>query len=265
MAKPLTSGIPYYGGKARFAGWIVERTTYRTAYVEPCGGVGSVLLRRRKSKAEILNDLSGVVVNWWEVCRDAWPELKDMLEWTPPSRDVRNQAQAICFEGDENPVRWAWAFSVLAQQSMANNMTTTNSWRYHFEHDRHYRGGNLAQIAERIKDLQLDNRDMCDVLTATQRVSDIMVYVDPPYPTAITEAYFETDASFDRAAVAELLLAQCGDVAVSGYEGDWPELTEAGWDLHTLDVQLAASRHNLSDRRTECLWTNYTAAQAALF
>ena len=259
------SSLPYYGGKARFAGWIAERTTMRAAYVEPCGGVGSVLLRRPKAKSELLNDLSGIVVNWWEVVRDAWPELKELLEWTPSARDVRNQAQTICMEGHDNPVTRAWAFSVLATQSMANNMTTTNSWRYHFEHPRHYRGGNLMQLAERIKDLQLDNRDVLDVLTATQKVSDIMIYVDPPYPTADTDPYFETADSFDRDAIAAALLAQPGDVAVSGYRGDWPELDEAGWDRHELDVQLAASRQTMHERRTECLWTNYTTMQAALF
>ena len=76
---PVTSGIDpavkrpivrYFGGKFLMAPKIVQHFPDHHSYIEPFGGGGSVLLRKRRSHAEIYNDLDRRMINLFEVLRD---------------------------------------------------------------------------------------------------------------------------------------------------------------------------------------------------
>lgn len=75
------SPLNYYGGKARGgkADWInslLPPADYkRQCYVEPYGGMASVMLARAPVKIEILNDLNSRLVNWWQVVQSAPNDL----------------------------------------------------------------------------------------------------------------------------------------------------------------------------------------------
>ena len=84
-----------------------------------------------------------------------------------------------------------------------------------------------------------------------------VIYCDPPYPSANTTPYAWGNLDFDR--LADLLRLQKGDVAVSGYPGEWDCL---GWEsdgkLHgrsQIKGKVAA--------RTEVLWRNARGAERA--
>ncbi|SKX50305.1 D12 class N6 adenine-specific DNA methyltransferase [Mycobacteroides abscessus subsp. abscessus] len=73
---PVTSGsmakspVPYFGGKS----WLAERLASvlppHRHYVEVCGGSLAVLLAKRPSRQETVNDLDNHLMTFWRVLRD---------------------------------------------------------------------------------------------------------------------------------------------------------------------------------------------------
>ena len=91
----MQSVLKYPGSKGRVANWIVGHIPPHDFYVEPFFGSGAVLFAKPRSKAEVVNDLDGNVVNFFRVCRDAPEELARALYLTPCSRSEYEEIQEI--------------------------------------------------------------------------------------------------------------------------------------------------------------------------
>lgn len=88
--KSVTPAAGYQGGKrnlARRICAIVERTEH-DGYAEPFVGMGGIFLRRSaRPKAEVINDISGDVANFFRVLQEHYPYFIDMLRWRLASRN----------------------------------------------------------------------------------------------------------------------------------------------------------------------------------
>ena len=86
--QPTRPVIRYHGGKWRLAPWIISHFPEHRIYVEPFGGAGSTLIRKRRCYAEIYNDLDSEVVNVFRVLRDPSTAvaLREAIELTPFGR-----------------------------------------------------------------------------------------------------------------------------------------------------------------------------------
>ena len=219
-------------------------------YIEPFCGMASVLLNRQPVGKEVLNDRSLMVVSWWEAIRDHTDELERRMTLTPSSRHARSQAWAIAQQPlDHSVLDRAWAFQVLVQQSYAVGMTSKNSWANHPVVPPTYQ-----TLAGRLAKVHLECYPALRVLELYAKYSHAVLYCDPPYPDTMVDPYLE--GLEERNEYVDLLLAQQGQVAVSGAPGNWPELEAAGWDRHSITLQNSAS-YSLNDYREECLWVNY--------
>jgi len=89
MTKPRRPILRYHGGKWRLAPWIISHFPRHRFYVEPFGGVASVLLRKPRSFHEVYNDLDGNLVNLLSVLRDETTRNKliEDLRLTPFARE----------------------------------------------------------------------------------------------------------------------------------------------------------------------------------
>ena len=73
---PISTPIPwrpalrYHGGKWRLAPWIIGHFPAHKIYCEPFCGAASVLLRKPRSRIEIINDLDSEVTNLFQILRD---------------------------------------------------------------------------------------------------------------------------------------------------------------------------------------------------
>ena len=237
MARAGLAGLPYYGGKHYLAPWIVRNLPLDSnlSYLEPFCGMASVLLTMPKRDIETLNDSNRLIVDWWEAVRTYPDELNRLIDYTPHSRTVYEQAcQMLQSPDDLDLLTRAWAIQVMMVQSVRHNQMMTGSWRRQVSlgprNNARYKAGNAVKyqaLAKRLEHVQLENCDALDLIERYAPDNRTILYIDPPYRTAVTTPYAHDQVDYER--LGQLMLDQQGYVAVSGYPDDWPELDQAGW------------------------------------
>ena len=263
--------LPYYGGKhpqTRLCHWISSTmgpTPEGFTYCEPFAGMFGVGLSRPKAISEILNDANSWIWSWWIAARDHHAELIRRLEYTPHSRQLFGEcALKVRGEPSGDVVADAVVAHIVLEQGITHGMNQgPSNWR--LAYGRSNRGitndwgERLLVIAERIKKVQLENRDALDILARTAEETRMLIYVDPPYRTAETSPYGRLAKEIDWGRLGELLAAQSGMVAVSGYNDEWDGIGFRRYELAHKHKLMGAKSKEASEDRLEVLWTNYGA------
>ena len=259
--------LPYYGGKRGYGKgqWIAGLLPWEknSCYIEPFAGMAGVLLARPPVKLEMLNDLNGRVVNWWRVVRDFPGEFGRLVEHTPFSRDEYRWACAVVDDQALPDIQRALAFHIVISQCITagDNRLNGGSWNRRFNPAvgsiSRRSAGDIVRLAKRMRDVQLENSDALGLLERTADGDYAVIYCDPPYPTSDTTPY--SFGKVDYPALVDLLQAQQGAVAVSGYQGEWDNL---GW---AAEYHPALRRKIGSgvEPRTEVLWRNARCVELA--
>lgn len=98
IAKPVAPAAGYIGGKRNLAGRIVPIVDAVDAplYAEPFVGMAGIFLRRRRrAKAEVINDVSGDVANFFRVLQEHYAYLIDMMRFRVASRSEFERLLAL--------------------------------------------------------------------------------------------------------------------------------------------------------------------------
>jgi DNA adenine methylase len=115
----LRPPVAYYGGKQTLLPVILPMIPEHTRYVEPFLGGGAVYWSKEPSQVEIINDLDGFVINFYQVVKTDFDALKMMIDATPYARESHQKASAIRQSQEFfTPLQCAWAFFILANSSM---------------------------------------------------------------------------------------------------------------------------------------------------
>jgi DNA adenine methylase len=231
---------PYFGGKWRTAPWIISHFPPHETYIEPFGGVGSVLLRKPPSRVEIFNEVNDYIVNLFQVLRDpgSADELIRRLHFTPYARTVFNQAVEEADAAD--PIARAWALIVRIHFSIAhreNNSENDFGARLGGKRPAHHFGTYpdcLIAAAERLKWVIIENLDGPDLIRRYSRSqgADVLVYCDPPYlpSTRSTDKKYRQDMTEeDHIKLAEIILSSPMMFIVSGYDSGLYDDLYKGW------------------------------------
>lgn len=81
-ATVLRAPFPYFGGKRRAASLVWEALGNVDHYVEPFAGSAAVLLARpHVGRCETINDLDGMVSNFWRAVRSQPDAVADACDW----------------------------------------------------------------------------------------------------------------------------------------------------------------------------------------
>ena len=88
-----------------------------------------------------------------------------------------------------------------------------------------------------------------------------MIYCDPPYLKADTQAYAEN--TIDHAELKQLLKLQKGKVALSGYQFGGEFYDDLGWWKYEKETHNYAFEFN-GRPRIETLWCNYPPEESNL-
>lgn len=256
----MLGGIRYQGGKHPHRGvgqWIASLIPVEARlYVEPFAGMLGVLLSRKKSGWEVANDLNERIVNWWEVMRTQTDELHHRLAYTPWHESVFDRCRETLDEGDA--LERAFKFSVVTTFSSQHTDEGNSFMIGTSTKGREYKRNPLAGVIRRLQDtakrvsmVAFTCRPASRLLEQMSTHEGAVIYCDPPYYTS-HRTYRWSDVDVEE--LRELLLAQTGRVAISGYRDEWDSLD---WMRHEKDVWASGVSAAGRIQRTEVLWTNY--------
>ncbi|MDQ2628399.1 MAG: DNA adenine methylase [Actinomycetota bacterium] len=269
--------MAYYGGKTRLADRIVALLPAHDHYVEPFAGSLAVLLAKRPSRIETVNDRDQLLMAFWQVLRDKPTELARACALTPHSRAEYRDAQAVTDIGliDElDEVEKARLVWLQIAQGRTGTLRKTG-WRYYIDPagttssmptyldayvDR------MAAAAERLHRVSLECRPGIEVVQAYGAFTNTCLYVDPPYlgSTRLGRNY-RTEMT-DRGEHVELLdalLDARASVVLSGYANDLYDTALAHWDR--IEISTATGQGGTHQLRTEVIWSNRPISQPGLF
>ena len=256
-SEDVLRGTRYVGGKSGRGAtgqWVAARVQqYGKWYVEPFAGMLGVLLQRKPSTIEIINDLDSNVVNWWRVVRDKPYHLQRWMQYTPDSREVFHDCKEILRSSDDAVAR-AGAFSYILTCS---HLATGNVYSTPVPDKRGNRWNNLPEmlvpLARRLQNVKIEHKDALELIDQVKDKPKAVLYCDPPYKGTTTPGYrTEKLPKVDHKALCDLLRDCKCKAAISGlYSSDY---YLPGWYEHSFNVRELGT---LTTRRTEMLWTNY--------
>lgn len=260
----------WYGGKFSHLDWLLPLLPVEGVhhYCEPFGGSAAVLLNRPPAPIETYNDIDGEVVNFFRVLRDQRDELIEALRLTPFSRE---EFELACSPPEENisDLERARRFFVRAGQVRTGlaQTATIGRWANCKNTSRSGMSGavsrwlnqidGLAEVAERLLRVQIENRPAIDVIRLYDD-SKTLFYLDPPYvheSRKDTRAYGAEMTEADHRLLAEVLHSVRGMVAISGYRCRL--MDELYGDWHRIDAPIKTA-HSCKTARQECLWVNFS-------
>lgn len=283
----MRAPIRYYGGKGNLCKQLLPLLPRAKVYVEPYMGAASLFWNKLPSPVEVLNDLSGDVVNLFRCLqdKDTFAELSHKIRYTLYSRAEFGRALEVRKDANASPIDRAWATFVAFNQGFGGNQNTIGNWGRVFISE----GGmadttnkwvmRLAMLDDwhkRLLAAQIDNQDALTVIQYWDS-EDTVFYLDPPYVAdsrvkGNTEVYdHECDDDHHRKLV-EILLAIKGQALLSGYNHEiYRPLEDAGWIRHDFQTACYAASKGRGSKlrgkgsalkhaaRTECCWvTNRT-------
>ena len=248
------SAVRYLGGKSANSAtgtgrWIASMLPVEDGYCEPCFGMGGVFLARPAVKREIINDLSGRIVNMWRVVRDDYADLNNMLGHS--RRHVaRDEYKWACgMLDDDDAVKAAYALLVILCSGYKPTPTPTGYAHTAAIHNTLPEPRLVYALHLRMKDVLIENMEAWKLLR--DYVRDGVVYLDPPYGTT-TDTYGPVVAV---GPMTEVLRDHPAKMMISGYGDTWDHL---GWERFERETFTPMIKGEGDTARVEVAWANFT-------
>jgi DNA adenine methylase len=179
ISKPI---FPWMGGKTRLAKHIIPMMPDHTCYLELFAGAAAIFVKKEPSKAEVLNDINGDLVNLYRVVRHHLDEFVHQFQYSLASRQMFQWAK------DTQPdtltdIQRAARFLYLQRMCFGGKSlgrtfgtSTTAPPRLRIK--------DLAEEMEvawhRLSDVTIENLDWKSCLGKYDR-PHTLAYIDPPY------------------------------------------------------------------------------------
>lgn len=249
----LKTPISYYGGKQMMIPHILPILPDHDIYIEPFFGGGAVFWAKDPVKCEVVNDVNMNIVNFYEVLKHNYFDLRKKVEATLHSRETYKKALIIYNSPwlfDDNPVVRAWAFFVVTNQGFATKIGT---WGYD-KSKRAYTVQNKIdrfqeELSERLKYTQIEQNDACKVIKSRDTPT-ALVYADPPYVGTdqghyggYTEEHFKLLLDTLAGIEGKFLLSSYPSELLNGY------IKEYGWCSEGVSKILSASNGRTQKQR----------------
>lgn len=240
--------VPWFGGKGRMVGKLLDAVPMTEIYVEAYGGAASLLFNREPAKVEVYNDLDNRLFNLMKVLQDpdkferfatrlhftnySLEEFRTALEMmNNPSTKEEDLAWAFFVAQNQGFGGWVprfegnWGRSFISSRGMAS---TTSAWLTRLT--------KLRQWHDRISRCQIDSRDALEVIKYWDS-DKTTFYLDPPYVLETRKfenegghSYvYEPDVDYHER-LTQLVLEAEGAVVLSCYDHEvYNPLVHNGW------------------------------------
>jgi len=260
--------LRWYGGKYSHLDWLLPLLPKAHHFCEPFGGSAAVLLNREPSPVETYNDIDGDVVTFFKVLRDKPEALIEKLYMTPFSREELKKAWEVRNRKDLTDGERARLFFVRAEQVRTGLAQTSSPgrWAWCVLTSRRNMSGAVSRwlnridalwlVAQRLRRVQIENRDALDVIKQYDSPQTLF-YLDPPYPHEARgdpHAYGYEMTEEEHEKLSKILHSLKGKVALSGYRCSLTDSLYGDWIRIEAPTKIA---HSIKEKRTESLWINY--------
>lgn len=177
------SPIKWVGGKSKLVRKILPIIPEHKGFVEVFGGSAIVLLNKKPSKWEVLNDFDSNLINFWSVVQTAHDQLIKSFEWELVSRERFEEYKRKYKENDfDDAIERAKVFYYLVKAGfgadMKNPVFGTGKDRNRLR---------LEQVEQDIKDaykriqkVTIENKSFEDIFRIYDS-EDTFFFLDSPY------------------------------------------------------------------------------------
>lgn len=276
---PPVMAFPYYGGKIRHLPFLFKCLPEGSDFhfVDVFGGSGAVALNMvPRYHIVTYNDIDKRLVHFFTTLRDSPHKLIQAIEWTPYAREEFMLA-CINTKGGED-IGWLWedhnveyARQFYAQLCLSYG-NLPNQVGMRFAKDISIgtppsktfarRRQNLEAVVERMKDMQIENKDAADMIR-TYDTPNTLFYIDPPYvpdSRVSNNDYLHDMTEQDHIDLCELLRSCDASIIISGYRSELYDNLYADWER--IDDKAKGFHHSAGRvkgaTRQESIWRNYS-------
>lgn len=269
MAKEIRPPAKYPGAKSYLHAWIndIAKAVPAPAFWgEGCCGMASVTLNRAPAPVEVLNDLDGDVVNFFQVLRDQWEELQRHLSLTPysekefktalqtlPSTKAPLLRAARCFTMWRQSFGGAGKqFSMTVARSRRGMADVVSGWLSAIDE-------NLPLVVNRLRHVQYTNMPVVDWLPKFAQKGGL-IYLDPPYvksSRATPNIYRKEMTDAQHVQMLRVVKKCPGKFMISGYDTPMYRGELKDWTLHVKPIANHAAGGRSKRTMQECLWCNF--------
>jgi len=183
--KPLAPAAPWLGGKSKLAQIIIPiiESIPHATYVEPFFGMGGIFFRRRQMpKAEVINDRSTELYNFFRQLQQHYVALLDYMKF---GLTFRTEFDRLV---DMNPLKMTEiqraARFIYLQKTAFGGMAAGQSFGVSPGRPGRFDITSLAESMEllhqRLAPVQIENLDWSELITRYDRPATLF-YMDPPY------------------------------------------------------------------------------------
>lgn len=254
--KPLA---PYLGGKFRLAKKIIKKIeqTPHKIYAEPFVGMGGIFLRRTQiSKAEVINDINGELVNLYRIVRKHPEELCRCVEFRLAARQEfyrLKQTPPETLTEIERAARFLYLQSVAfggKVTDQAFGVSIDRPARFNFVKMQE----RIRNVAERLASVTIERQDF-ETFIKRYDTKDTLFYLDPPYWGNETDYGKGVFCRSDFERLKDVLTGIKGKFILS--LNDTPQVRDLFKDfiIEQVDVTYSISKNSCC-QRTEVIITN---------
>lgn len=249
--KPI---IPWMGGKRRLAKQILPLISQHTCYCEPFAGGAAILFLKQPSKAEVINDINGELVNLYRVVKHHLNEFVMQFKWSLISREMfkwEKMTNVETLTDIQRAARFFYlqklCFGGKIQGQTYGTATTTppklNLLR--IEED-------LSQAHLRLSQVNIENLKWQDCIKKYDR-EHTFFYLDPPYWQT---AGYDIDFGWEHyQKIAELMKISKGKFLLSINNNE--EIRELFKDFNITEVKTNYSAGKGRGKITELIIKSY--------
>lgn len=267
--------IKIHGGKAYIKNWLLPffPAQYENmCYVEPYLGAGSILLNKKPSHTEIVNDLNYPLICLWREVRDQHKRLLANLAERPYQRNTF-EITKIIMEGTETNGD-TWDQETYAMTEYILSRMSRGGLKKDFAWSDRMRGGQygdvnawqtslkqIPKISARIQKVTFSSEDATKLVSNFLCDRDTFIYLDPPYlheTRVAKKAYGKFEMTPEQhAELLDTILLVCGKVMISGYNSELYNTKLKDWRKEEKGFKSSSGQTKKKKDKTEVIWMNY--------
>lgn len=268
LHKRINTPFGYFGSKNKIALQIINKFPPHNCWVEAFCGSAALTLAKPAAPIEVINDIDGEIVNFFQQLRNNEKELCRLVSMTPYAREELDNARKI--KSQISNLERARIFLIKSMMAIngvfgeqKGGFSYSQSYSRNGREARVNRWYNLPnrleKVADRLRSVRVENLNAIDLLKKYLNRPATLFYMDPPYLVDRTNGY-EIDANsieFHTKLLELAIKAKCM-IIISGYKNDLYKnlLTpKEGWSSKSIKT-ITKDSLGRSHKRTEIIWMN---------